>query len=211
MIVLRRTELAMRLAVNRHALMASTAAAAPTGGPVPVRVEASVPPVSLQIGDSVTNDDSQPVNLRCSAVVFRGDAVLLCHRPSGVWVLPGGSPRPGEGMAACVRREVREETGLRVEPKRVAFLLEATNREMDQHVIDIVFHAVAVDPGAQPQPQEPNLDPRFVALADLGGLTVRPPIVGHLRSLHAAPLDQGGVYLGNVWRPDHAGAGGGAR
>ncbi len=152
------------------------------------------------------DDDNAPVNLRCSAVVFRGDAVLLCQRPSGEWVLPGGTPRRGEGSAACVLREVREETGLRVDPQRVAFVLEATNLDQDQHLIEIVFHAFPVDSRAEPVATEVGLDPRYVPVAHLPGLRMRPPIAGHVRSLHAMPELRAGVYLGNVWRPGQSGA-----
>ena len=63
------------------------------------------------------------MGLRCSAVVARHDRVLLIHRDRrDDWVLPGGSPEPGEGSGACVRREVREEAGLVVEPAEVAFV-----------------------------------------------------------------------------------------
>jgi len=59
--------------------------------------------------------------LRCSAAVIRQRAVLLLHRTRGAgeWVLPGGTPRPSESMAACARREVLEETGLHVDPSKV--------------------------------------------------------------------------------------------
>jgi 8-oxo-dGTP diphosphatase len=62
-------------------------------------------------------NDQNPVNLRCSAVVFRGESVLLCRRSSSedTWVLPGGTPRAGEGSAMAARREVAEETGLQIE------------------------------------------------------------------------------------------------
>src|SRR6266487_1539949 len=83
----------------------------------------ALPPVSPETGRTEVNDRAL-VNLRCSAVVFRADAVLLCQRSSGEWVLPGGTPQHGEGSAACVLREVREETGLLVDPWRVAFVLE---------------------------------------------------------------------------------------
>jgi 8-oxo-dGTP diphosphatase len=150
-------------------------------------------------------DDQAPVDLRCSAIVFRAGAVLLCQRPSGEWVLPGGTPRQGEGSAACVLREVREETGLMVDPQRVAFLLEATNVDHGQHLIEIVFHAVPVDVRAEPAAREAGLDPHYVPMAELPRLNLRPPIAGHLRSLHATPESRAGVYLGNVWRPDTSG------
>jgi 8-oxo-dGTP pyrophosphatase MutT (NUDIX family) len=73
-------------------------------------------------------DTPGSTDVRCSTVVFRDDALLLIHRVrdgADDWTLPGGTPRPGESMAACARRETLEETGLTVEPARVALVLEA--------------------------------------------------------------------------------------
>lgn len=51
------------------------------------------------------------------AVVHDGDGsvALVGNRWSDGWVLPGGSLEPGESFRDGVRREVREETGLRIE------------------------------------------------------------------------------------------------
>lgn len=57
-------------------------------------------------------------------VIWRRDAagvveVVLCGRASDrVWVLPKGTPDPGESLEATAVREVREETGLEVRPTR---------------------------------------------------------------------------------------------
>lgn len=67
-------------------------------------------------------DETEPINLRCSVLFLRGTAVLLCRRTDedDTWVLPGGTPRRGEGTVAAARREVAEETGLQVAPERRA-------------------------------------------------------------------------------------------
>jgi len=56
-------------------------------------------------------------------VIFSVDPpvrVLLQRRDdNGRWGLPGGGVDPGESVEAAVRREVREETGLHVEPVRL--------------------------------------------------------------------------------------------
>jgi 8-oxo-dGTP diphosphatase len=145
--------------------------------------------------------------VRCSVIVFRDDDVLLVHRTrnaSGDWVLPGGTPRPGESMAACARRETREETGLPVFPGRVALVLESLGPGSVQRTVDLVFLAAAGVHG-EPQPQEPDLEARFVPLDVLPGLDVRPPIAGHLRALHARGSAPTAAYLGNLWRPPQDG------
>jgi ADP-ribose pyrophosphatase YjhB (NUDIX family) len=55
-----------------------------------------------------------------AAVIFRDDGVLLQRRDdNGRWGLPGGGVEPGESVRVAIAREVREETGLDVEPVRV--------------------------------------------------------------------------------------------
>jgi 8-oxo-dGTP pyrophosphatase MutT (NUDIX family) len=57
------------------------------------------------------------------AAIVRDEAgrVLLQRRTSdGRWSLPAGAIDPGESPAQAVIREVREETGLRVLPRRIA-------------------------------------------------------------------------------------------
>lgn len=57
-----------------------------------------------------------------TAAVIRDQAgrVLLIRRGDGRgWSLPGGFVEPGERIADAVVREVREETGLEVEPTRL--------------------------------------------------------------------------------------------
>jgi len=50
------------------------------------------------------------------AVVIRADEVLLVKRDAPrLWELPGGKIRAGETVDQAVRREVEEETGVRIE------------------------------------------------------------------------------------------------
>lgn len=58
------------------------------------------------------------------ALLTRGDEVLLTRmsprtRIEGRWTLPGGGIDHGEDPRSALRREVYEETGLRVEPGRL--------------------------------------------------------------------------------------------
>ena len=72
----------------------------------------------------------QESRIRCvSAIVTDGDGRLLLvkrgHAPeAGRWSLPGGRVNPGESDPQALVREVREETGLCVEPGRLVGAVE---------------------------------------------------------------------------------------
>jgi ADP-ribose pyrophosphatase YjhB (NUDIX family) len=144
------------------------------------------------------------VELRCSAIVFRDDRLLLlrrCRDSSEDWVLPGGHPRPREGTAGCAEREVLEETGIRVQSPRVAFLLEATDPAGERRLIEVVFLAEERDGRADPRATDPDTEAVFVPVEDTPGLSLRPPLAGYLRGLHRTRLRSTAPYLGNLWRP----------
>jgi 8-oxo-dGTP diphosphatase len=75
-----------------------------------------------------------------------GDRVLLVERGreplKGWWSLPGGVVECGESLAEAVRREVREETGLEVEP---AGIVEVFERIMRDEAGRPEYHYVLVD------------------------------------------------------------------
>jgi len=62
------------------------------------------------------------------ALIFRGDSILLVERArsplKGYWSLPGGLIEPGEKIDDALKREVREETGLIVRPKKLFEIFE---------------------------------------------------------------------------------------
>ena len=56
-----------------------------------------------------------------SAIVTDSQGRILLHRrrDNDKWALPGGVMELGESLGECVVREVREETGIDVEPVRI--------------------------------------------------------------------------------------------
>jgi len=81
-----------------------------------------------------------------AAVIIQDGKILLVRRgvePSrDKWSIPGGSIEWGEPMMEAVKREVREETGLEVEPERIAGVFDLIIRSKDGAP---KFHYVIVD------------------------------------------------------------------
>ncbi len=81
-----------------------------------------IPPYVARLRQHVGHD---LLLLPAAAAIIRDPEgrVLLIRRGDGRgWSLPGGLMEPGERILDCLRREVREETGLEVEPLRLTGL-----------------------------------------------------------------------------------------
>jgi len=80
-----------------------------------------------------------------AAVIFQDERVLLQRRDdNGRWGLPGGSVEPGESVRTAVIREVREETGLDVEPLRlIGVYSDPANHQIITYPDGNVIHYVS--------------------------------------------------------------------
>lgn len=80
------------------------------------------------------------------ALIFQRGKILMAQRGKeplkGWWSLPGGALETGESLQAAVRREVREETGLEVEPQGV---FEVFERIMADQAGATEYHYVLID------------------------------------------------------------------
>lgn len=118
-----------------------------------------------------------------SAAIFRNDTVLLVERGKGAargtWSLPGGHIEPGERAAEAARREVLEETGIEatisglVDVRDVIY--HGSDGGLSVHYLLAVYYGFAGD-AATPVAQSDAAAARFVAFADLGGLTLTPGV-----------------------------------
>jgi 8-oxo-dGTP pyrophosphatase MutT (NUDIX family) len=91
----------------------------------------------------------EPGHLTASAFVLspEGDAVLLIlHKKLKIWVQPGGHVEAGDGdLEAAARREVEEEVGIELEPRRSS-------------VFDLDIHQIPARPH---EPAHEHFDVRF--------------------------------------------------
>lgn len=97
-----------------------------------------------------------PVFVTTDALVCWREQLLLVRRGlrpgKGLWALPGGFIDAGETLAACVRREVEEETGLTLDADagRTVRVFDAPQRSLRGRIITHVFHFELDGDAAQP-------------------------------------------------------------
>ncbi|MBI4062563.1 NUDIX domain-containing protein [Candidatus Gottesmanbacteria bacterium] len=86
------------------------------------------------------------VTLEC--FIRKGDKYLMLHRNSnkrimpGVWMAPGGHREFNEGLFECARREVFEETGLKIKNLRIIATGNAYLKDLDE---EIFFHFITAN------------------------------------------------------------------
>ncbi|MEX1084039.1 MAG: NUDIX hydrolase [Xanthobacteraceae bacterium] len=114
--------------------------------------------------------------LAVSAAIVRDGEVLVVRRArapaEGLFTLPGGRVEAGETLTQAIVREVREETGLTIEPVALAGYREvmagdAENRRQ-RHFVILAFAARWL--AGEPRPNEEISDFRWVRLAELAAL-----------------------------------------
>lgn len=120
-------------------------------------------------------------------VVFRDDQILLVlERADNAWTLPGGWADVGQSPAACVEREVREESGYEV---RAAKLLAVYDRHKHGHppspfhTYKLFFHCDLL--GGQAAASLETADVAFFPVEALPPLSVARVTAAQIRRMHA--------------------------
>jgi 8-oxo-dGTP diphosphatase len=89
----------------------------------------------------MATDQLHSVSVAGVVVDDQGRALIIQRRDNGHWEPPGGVLEHGETIEDGLRREVYEETGLKVEPERLAGIYQ----NMQRHIVALVFRCRAVD------------------------------------------------------------------
>jgi ADP-ribose pyrophosphatase YjhB (NUDIX family) len=109
-----------------------------------------------------------------------GWVLFMRRADNGRWAFPAGAVEPGETPAEAVVREVREETGLTVEPKRVAGVFGGSgfrhryNNGDEVEWTVIVFECAVIGGKLEPLDGE-ALELRYFAIADAPSLPLAYP------------------------------------
>jgi 8-oxo-dGTP diphosphatase len=123
-------------------------------------------------GESVTEEATPAVG----AVVLAADGrVLLVKRGRppkvGAWTLPGGHVEPSESFEAAIVREVREETGLTVEPRLALGVVRVVGEGFRYDIHEFLCD---VQGPADPVAGDDAADARWAEVSELAALGVSP-------------------------------------
>ncbi len=156
----------------------------------------------------------QAIRLSAKAVIVDDGAILLTRNrhpddPGGdFYLLPGGGQRHKESLAACLRREVLEETGLSIVVGDVLWIRDyiGANHEFaahdgDVHQEEVMFSCsidVSVPAIAVAEPDEWQVGLEWVPLDQLSRIRLFPASLAPHLIAHAAGGREGPSYLGDV-------------
>ena len=84
------------------------------------------------------------IAVRCRAVILHeGKLLVVKHRPESAWyALPGGHLEWGEGVQACLVREIEEELGVRPELGRLVYINTFVDAVSMTHSVEFFFEVV---------------------------------------------------------------------
>lgn len=102
---------------------------------------------------------------------------------AGLWSLPGGRVEHGEYLAEALKREVAEETGLRIEVHDLVGILEVVG---DPHYV-ILDHFAEVAGDDTPVAADDVDDARWVPLEEVATLPCTPRFLETLRGWGVLP------------------------
>lgn len=126
------------------------------------------------------------------ALVRGGKLLLVKEGSDGRWCMPGGWADVGESPAAAMAREVREESGFIVEPRKVVGVFDANRakRPVDFfHAYKIVFLCDVT--GGEARPSSETLAVEFFSFDDLPPLSAERTASRHVEEVRAHVQDPG--------------------
>ena len=146
-----------------------------------------------------------------AGILWNGSMLLITRRhegghQGGRWEFPGGKRLPGESIAACLKRELREEIGVEVQ---VGDLWRALTHIYPDRRVSIYFHFCVLLRG---RPRAIDVaDLRWIPPAELAGLDFVegdiPVLADLIRDLSATGA-LGGLSGVDSGGPSQAGGGG---
>lgn len=114
--------------------------------------------------------------LTTDSVIIKNGRILLEKRKSGLfggyWALPGGFVKMSETLKEAIKREVLEETGLKVVPEKTIGIYDDPKRDPEHgHAVTVAFMCRITGGKVRLQPEE-VADLRFFPLSETRKLKI---------------------------------------
>lgn len=117
--------------------------------------------------------------IRVGAIIVSDAQILLVKhvKPHGsYWLLPGGGVEPGETLPEALRRELREEACVDIEPGHPCMLVDSIMPGGGRHIVNIHFTARILSGRPRLGIDETVSEVAFLPLEELGEITLYPDV-----------------------------------
>ncbi|MCK4261486.1 NUDIX hydrolase [bacterium] len=144
------------------------------------------------------------VEVRVAVILVKGNKILLAgHRKRSrtYWVLPGGKVEYGETIEETAKREMKEETNLKIRLNELVFIDETITGNGGRHVINFYFTAKALSGKLKVAKGKVLREAKFFSPKQVKDLIVLPDIKKDLQLAWANDFKGVAKYLGNRWSP----------
>jgi len=131
---------------------------------------------------------NRKVRVRVGVIIIlekeKGYEVLLVrHLKDGrsYWLLPGGGLKFGETIEECAKRELLEETSLKIEFGDLVFVVESIYPDRTKHVVNLIYRAFLKSNNLKVGGDPRVVEAKFVKVEDLEKYKIFPNIKSQLK------------------------------
>ena len=135
-----------------------------------------------------------------AAVVRNGRILVVKHEKQNgpYWLLPGGGLEPGEPIPEALKRELREEACVEVEPGAPLMIVDSIWPDGGRHIVNLTFRAEWISGEPEVGTDDAVHDVRFMSFDELRSVTFHPDVADEL--IEALESKAGVRYVRASWK-----------